>query len=138
MKGFYFMGDDYRYHFELEAKRRFLGLLKDRFNSPVQYRGKAWQWDTIILNKVQELARFLLGKSGFVDFTEPVLILKRGDSLEIRSRIVELTQKRVSEIGICRSTLHHLKKQARERESFRIYGPVLERLTDQFYEKRRY
>jgi hypothetical protein len=43
MKDFYFMGDDYRYHFEAEAKRLFLQLLKDRFNAGVQYKGKTWQ-----------------------------------------------------------------------------------------------
>jgi len=34
---FYFTGDDYRYRFETEAKRRFLDLLKERFNSEVGY-----------------------------------------------------------------------------------------------------
>ena len=63
MKDFYFMGDDYRYHIETEARRRFLELLKDRFNAGVRYKGKTWKWDTIILNKTQELARFLLGKA---------------------------------------------------------------------------
>ena len=72
MKDFYFLGDDYRYHIETDAKRRFLELLKDRFNSGVKYKGKTWKWDTVILNLTQELARYLLGKSDSVRFTEPV------------------------------------------------------------------
>ena len=32
---FYFTGDDYRYRFEPEAKRRILDLLRERFNSGV-------------------------------------------------------------------------------------------------------
>jgi hypothetical protein len=40
IKDFYFTGDDYRYRFELEAKKRFLRLLRDRFNSGVEYKGK--------------------------------------------------------------------------------------------------
>jgi CRISPR-associated protein Cas1 len=128
MKDFYFMGDDYHYHFEVEAKRRFLEMLKNRFNSPIQYKGKMWQWDTIILNKVQELSRFLLGRSKFVDFTEPAPSLIRSDSLEFRNRILELTQKQAQELGISKSTLHHLRKNANGDKSFRVYQKVACRL----------
>jgi CRISPR-associated protein Cas1 len=63
MKDFYFMGDDYRYRIEVDAKKKFLELLKNRFNSSVRYKGKMWKWDTIIQNKTKELGRFLFGKS---------------------------------------------------------------------------
>ena len=71
LKDFYFMGDDYRYHLDLEPKRRFLELLKNRFNAGAKYRGKTLKWETIILAKTQELARFLLGKSESIEFFEP-------------------------------------------------------------------
>jgi len=70
LKDFYFLGDDYRYHIETDAKRRFLELLKNRFNSGVKYNGKTWKWDTVILGKTQELARFLLDKSRQIDFID--------------------------------------------------------------------
>jgi CRISPR-associated protein Cas1 len=72
LKDFYFMGDDYRYRVEIDAKRRFLELLKNRFNSGARYKGKEWKWNTIIQNKTHELAGFLLAKSESVDFLEPV------------------------------------------------------------------
>lgn len=59
IRDFYITEDDYRYRFDMEAKKRFLGLLKDRFNSGIRYKGKNWKWDTIILNKTQELAQFI-------------------------------------------------------------------------------
>jgi CRISPR-associated protein Cas1 len=71
LKDFYFTGDDYRYHIEIDAKRRFLELLKNRFNSGVRYKGKTWKWDTVILNKAQDLARYLLGKGRTVDYMSP-------------------------------------------------------------------
>jgi len=37
----YLTTGDYRYHFEQEAKERFLGLLRERFNSGVKYMGRA-------------------------------------------------------------------------------------------------
>ncbi|MCW4042309.1 MAG: hypothetical protein NWE90_01130 [Candidatus Bathyarchaeota archaeon] len=69
MKDFYFHGDDYRYHIDFEAKHRFLELLKERFNSGVKYKGKSWKWDTVILKKTEELGRFLLDKTEFIDFS---------------------------------------------------------------------
>jgi hypothetical protein len=60
VKDFYFLGDDYSYHIEIAAKRRFLQLLKDRFNSGAQYKGRSWAWDSAIQLKTQELAGFLL------------------------------------------------------------------------------
>jgi len=121
MKDFYFTGDDYRYRIEVEAKRRFLELLKDRFNSGVKYKGKTWKWDTVILNKTQELARFLLGKSGSLDFIEPAPGLVRSDSRELRKRILELSMKEARELGISKSTLHDLRKRARDERPFKVY-----------------
>jgi len=94
----------------------------------VKHKRKTWKWDTIILNKTQELARFLLGKSENLDFVEPVPSLVRSDSRELRNLVLELTQKEAMELGISKSTLHYLKKHARSRKLFRIYNPVLRKL----------
>ena len=72
MKAFYFLGDDYRYHIDFEAKHRFLELLRERFNSSVRYKGKHWKWDTVIQKKAEELGKFLLGKSDIIDFNDPI------------------------------------------------------------------
>lgn len=105
MEDFYFTGDDYRYRIEDEAKRRFLDLLKARFNAGVRYKGKTWKWDTIVLNKTQELARFLLDKSRQVDFIVPRPSLQRRGTLELRNRILELTQREAKELAIGRQEL---------------------------------
>jgi hypothetical protein len=38
LSDFYFMGDDYRYRFDLEAKQRFLDLLRERFDTGIKYK----------------------------------------------------------------------------------------------------
>jgi len=128
MKDFYFTGDDYRYRIELEAKRRFLELLKDRFNSGVKYKGKTWKWDTLVLDKTRELARFLLGKSGSVDFVEPAPTLKRSDGRELRKRVLALSAREARKLGIRKSTLHYLRENAASYLSFDIYRNVREKL----------
>ncbi|MFC1506518.1 CRISPR-associated endonuclease Cas1 [Thermoproteota archaeon] len=124
LKDFYFMGDDYRYHIDFEAKHRFLELLRERFNSGVKYKGKHWKWDTVILKKTEELGKFLLDKSESLDLSEPVPRILRSDSLEMRKRILELSQKQAKELGISRSTLHHLKKKVKEDKPFKVYQKV--------------
>jgi len=128
MKDFYFTGDDYRYRIEVEAKKRFLGLLRDRFDSGVKYKGKTWKWDTIILNKTLELAGFLLGKSESLDFVDPTPSLVRSDSRDVRERILKLTASEARRLGISKSTLHYLRNNAKADVSFVIYGKVRRRL----------
>jgi hypothetical protein len=128
LKDFYFLGDDYRYHIEVEAKRRFLELLRDRFNSGVKQNGKTWKWDTVILNKTQELARYLLRKSDYVDFTEPSPNLQRSDTLDLRKKILELTQREAKELGIGKSTLHYLRRNSTNDRPFKVYQKVAEKL----------
>jgi CRISPR-associated protein Cas1 len=81
---FYFTGDDYRYRFEPGAKQRFLDLLRERFNSGVRYKGRAFKWDTVIEQKTVELCRYLAGRIDTPDFTQPSPKLDRTDSKEIR------------------------------------------------------
>jgi len=89
---FYFTGDDYRYRFEPEAKRRFLDLLRERFNSGVRYRGRALKWDTVVEQKTSELGRYLVGRSEKLEFSQPLPSLQRSDNKEVRRRILGLRQ----------------------------------------------
>ena len=130
MKDFCFTSDDYRYYLDIEVKSRFRHFIKDRFNVGVQYKGKTWKWDTIILNKTQEFARFVVGKMVSLDFLEPSPILVRSDSIELRTRILGLSSKEARELGIGQSTLHYLRKHARSPTPFMIYRPVSQKLRD--------
>ena len=128
LKDFYFLGDDYRYHIAVEAKRRFLELLKDRFNGGVNYKSKTWKWDTIILDKTQELGRYLLEKSEGIEFVEPNPELIRVDSVGIRKHILDLTQGEANKLGIGKSTLHYLRKNARSMKPLKINKSVRDKL----------
>jgi CRISPR-associated protein Cas1 len=126
---FYFTGDDYRYRFERDAKIRFIKILREQFNSGVKYKGLTLKWDTLIAVKANELARFLTGKSSLIDFSEPALKLERQDSGEVRERILSLTQAEAEKVGIQKSTLHYLRKRARNEQPFKIYSIVREKMT---------
>jgi hypothetical protein len=125
---FYFTGDDYRYRFEPEAKQRFLDLLRERFNSGVMYRGRALKWDSVIEQKTVELGRYLAYRAPTLDFTEPSPELARIDSKELRSRILSLSQSEARSLGIEKSALHCLRKNAISQRPFMIYPKTRDRV----------
>jgi CRISPR-associated protein Cas1 len=126
---FYFTGDDYRYRFEPEAKQRFLDLLRERFNSGVRHEGRVFKWDTVIEQKAVELGRYLIGRNGRLDFIEPSPILARADDRELRRRILGLSQPDARRLGIGKSTLHYLRKNAVASKLLRVYNPITRRIT---------
>lgn len=128
LDSFHFKFDDYRFRFNPEAKNRFIGLLKNRFNGGVRYRGQRMKWDTVIEEKTSELARFLTGKTCTVDFAGPSPKLDRLDDSELRERINSLTSHEAKERGLGKSTLHYLRRNARGERPFRVYGKVREKL----------
>ncbi|HYW01134.1 MAG TPA: CRISPR-associated endonuclease Cas1 [Candidatus Acidoferrum sp.] len=131
---FYFTGDDYRYRFDGEAKTRFLNLLREQFNSGVNYRGRVLKWDTIIERKINELGRFLNNESPILDFVEPSPKLERLDNRELRIRILGLTSSQAKELGIGKSTLRYLRKNASNNKSFKIYSKVRRTIMPDPYE----
>jgi len=129
LSDFYFTGDDYRYRFEPEAKQRFLDLLRERFNSGVRYNGRSLKWDTVIEQKMVELGRYLVGRTGGLNFSEPSPDLRRTDDLELRRLILTLTQPKARRLGIGKSTLHGLRRNAERTGSFKTYRKTQRRLS---------
>jgi hypothetical protein len=125
---FYFTGDDYRYRLEPEAKQRFLELLRERFNSGVRHRDRTLKWDTIIEQKTSELGRYLIGRVGGLNFSEPSPSLKRTDDLEFRRRILSLSQSDARRLGIGKSTLHFLRKKASSADLFVLRRKTLKKI----------
>jgi CRISPR-associated protein Cas1 len=127
-QSFYFTEHDYRYRFELEAKGRFLGALREQFNSGVKYKGRVLKWDTVIREKAAELGKYLIQARQELDFSQPSPELQRADSKAVRETILSLTQSRARALGIGKSTLHYLRKRARLRQPFRISSKLRDRI----------
>ena len=86
------------------------------------------KWDTLVGLKVQEFARYLVGKAEVFDLKSPSPTLERQDSKELRERILSLSASEARRLGLGKSTLHYLRKHARDRKVFKIYKPVYEKL----------
>ena len=125
---FAYTRDNYLYRIETDGRRRLLDLLREQFNSGVNYKGRICKWDTVIEEKTSELGRWLISSKPELEFTEPVPVLERTDSKAMRERILSLTQSEASALGIGKSTLHYLREKARERSSFKLYDHVKRKL----------
>jgi len=125
---FYFTGDDYRIRIKPPLLDRYADLLREQFNYGVMYCGKRLPWDTLILRKCQELARYLVGKTARFDLNTPKPVLDRVDARVLRQKILSLSGTEAKRLGIRKTTAHYLKKRARDDKPFRIYEPVLAKL----------
>jgi CRISPR-associated protein Cas1 len=128
LSDFYFTGDDYRYRFEMEAKQRFIGILRDRFNVGITYKGRLLKWDSVILEKTSELGKSLTFPSRVLDFSKPASTLERTDNNLIRAKILHLTQSEARNRGIGKSTLHYLRQKASGNGLFHVCAKTLSKL----------
>ncbi|MGB6680695.1 MAG: hypothetical protein WBF08_05140 [Candidatus Bathyarchaeia archaeon] len=79
--------------------------------------------------KTQELAKFILGKTKKIDFSNPSPFLANVDDTELRHRILSLSTKDAGKRGIRKNTLWHLKKRAKEKKSLKTYSKVSKKLS---------
>jgi hypothetical protein len=77
------------------------------------------------------LARYLVGRSCNIDFSEPSPNVQRTDEKELRKRILTISQSEAQKLGIGKSALHYLRKQSRSERAFKVYGRIYERLRPQ-------
>ena len=87
------------------------------------------KWDTVIQEKTSELARYLNDRSSQVDFSVPVPMFQKSATLQMRARILALTSYEAKQLGIGKSTLHYLRKNAGTNLPHRLYAPVIEKLS---------
>ena len=120
--------DNYVLRLRPEAVRKFMDALRIKFNSPVQYKGKFYSWDTLIRLRAQELANYVVGKRTNLDFGEPKPVLHRTDSEAIRNRILSMTTADARKRGIRKNTMWYLRQRALTANDFNTYGKVRTKL----------
>jgi CRISPR-associated protein Cas1 len=127
---FYFTGGDYRLRIKPPLLDRYAELLREQFNSGVMYGGKRLTWDTLILRKCQELAHYLLNRTAKFDLRRPKPVLERSDTRALREKILSLSSSDARTLRLGKSTVHYLRKRAKEERPFKVYTPVLARLRE--------
>jgi len=81
-------------------------------------------YQNILLDNIQQLANFVLGKMRESRFVIPLMKIPRADLLEIRQRILAMTTAERKNLGINKSTLWYQKKHLTEAKRIKIYNKV--------------
>ena len=126
----FFRMDNYVLRLKPEAVKKYLKILREKFNSSVIYCGKSYHWDTIIQLKTQQLAKYILGKTKEINFSNTSPCLVNLDEKELRNRILSLSTSEARKHGIRKNTLWHLKKRAKERKPLEVYSKISDKLTN--------
>ena len=80
------------------------------------------------LQKTVELGHYLAGRTSQLNFSDPSPNLTRTDDHELRRRILSLSQPDARRLGIGKSTLHYLRKNAKSNYSLKMHQKVRDRL----------
>ena len=96
------------------------------FNRAAKYRtGKNHTYQNILLDNVQQLANYIVGKREQMHFNVPLLKIRRNDSIELRQLILATTPAERKMLGINKSTLWYQKKQMAQGKKVKVYRKVL-------------
>jgi len=74
------------------------------------------------------LSNFILEKRKEIVFSIPNMKLNRNDDIELRKKILNMSQEEREKIGINKSTIWYIKKNVSEGKTPRIYKKILTRI----------
>lgn len=112
-----------------EAAKPLIEKIKVNFNTKVNYKGKNWSYENILLDVVRSLANYIEGKTSTFTLNIPDLELNRVDDVDLRSRIMNITINDRKRLNINKSTLWYMQKNIREGKRIKIYPKVLRQIT---------
>ena len=98
------------------------------FNRTANYKAKMHSYQNILLDNIQQLANFILGKRRELQYVIPAIKIQGADLLEIRQRILTMTPTERKRLGINKSTLWYQKKHLSETKRIKIYNKVVSKL----------
>ena len=116
------------YHTRLgeNVAKLFIEKINSNFNAKYNYKnGKNYSYQIILQDNLQQLGNFIVGKKKEFDFVIPKMKLNRNDNLELRDKILNMTQDERKRLGINKSTLWHIKKNLSEEKTTKIYEKIL-------------
>lgn len=116
-----------RYHIRLRENtaKMLIEKIRNNFNRKAPYKKKNFTYQTILYDKVQQLANFISDKRSDIDFAVPNLEIRRDDTVSLKERILGLTPEDRKRLGINKSTLWYMKKNLKSNKRTKFYDKTL-------------
>lgn len=118
------------YHLRLRpaTAKMLIERISLNFNRSAKYKAKNHTYQNILLDNVQQLANFVIGKQReALQFNIPAIRIQRNDSLDLQQRILAMSPTERRQRGINKSTLWYQKKRLAEGKSIKVNDKVLSR-----------
>jgi len=116
------------YHTRLgeDVAKLLIEKINSNFNARHNYKnGKHYSYQIILQDNLQQLSNFIMEKKKEFDFIIPKMNLNRNNNLELREKILNMTNEERKQLGINKSTLWYMKKNLSEGKSPKIYEKIL-------------
>jgi CRISP-associated protein Cas1 len=116
-----------RYHTRLHenAAKLLIEKIRDNFNRKVSYKKKNFAYQTILYDKVQQLANFIIDKKSDIDLKIPDYKIERDDTVSLKDNLLKMTSDERKKCGINKSTLWYIKKNLESNKKTKFYKKTL-------------
>ena len=130
-KSYFIVTKNYHTRLKEQTAKMFIEKINENFNRRAPYKGKHYSYQSILMNNVQELANYTIGKrKGNFQFDVIPIEIQRNDSLQLQKRIMTMTSKERKRFGINKSTLWYHKKHLNKAKTVKIYNKVFSKLKE--------
>ena len=116
------------YHTRLGENIAKMLIQKINFNFNIRYsykNDKNYSYQIILQDNIQQLSSFIIGKKNEFDFVIPKIKIKRGDSLDLREKILNMATDERKRLGINKSTFWYIKKNLTDGKTTQLYEKIL-------------
>jgi len=116
------------YHTKLgeDIAKLLIEKINSNFNVRYNYKnGKNYSYHVILQNNLQQLSNFIIDNKKEFDFVIPKIKIERNDSIELREKLLNMTNQERKELGINKSTLWYIQKNRSEGKTSKIYEKIL-------------
>lgn len=120
-KSDFIVTENYHIRLKRDTARKLIEKIKENFNRRYELKNKQYPLDNILFENVRILSKYLLEKSGKLEFNIPELKIVRVDNKDVRSRIMSVDPDKRKELGINKSTLWYQQKKIKEGKEIRVY-----------------
>jgi CRISPR-associated protein Cas1 len=116
------------YHIRLREKtaKMLVEKIKDNFNNKAYYRNANFSYQNILFNEIRRLVNYLIGKQDKLEFSIPLVQLKRNDEIDRKDRILSIGPEERKRLGMNKSTLWYQQKYIKEGKRIKLYRKTKE------------
>ena len=122
--------ENYHIRLKRDTAKKLIEKIRENFNRRYEFKNKQYALDNILFENVRLLSKYLLEKSGKLEFNIPELKIVRVDNKDVRSRIMSIDPDKRKELGIKKSTLWYQQKKIKEGKEIKVYSKTRGKLIE--------